>query len=379
MPIKNRFVEYLTKRYPNLQSEPLTERVAENLISTFTLKLPTTVKRQIEACAEATFELRQNPKYIEWVKQRHPSLSFAAHRNYAICNSLDFHYSEHQGLKLIEINTNAAFLALGLLMYDFRQVPLPVPFSFEDFTNCLLNEYDLCFKKKITLAELNVAIVDAHPEEQRLFIEFLVYREALRKQNINVDFFDYRDEKLKNYNFIYNRHTDFFLQDPESKNLKDLYTESKACLSPHPFEYAALADKALFEVWPTLDEAHSLLPFLPETKSLSKDLSEVIWKDRKKYFFKPKNAFGSKQSYRGSSISRKAFEEICNENFIAQEYLTPSEVLFELNGETHKFKYDLRAHFYKNKVQMITARLYQGQVTNLQTALGGFAPVIFEN
>lgn len=379
MPIKNRFVEYLTKRYPNLQSEPLTERIAENLISPFTLKLPIEVKKQIELCAEAAFELRQDPKYIEWIKRRHPSLSFAADRNLAICNSLDFHYNNLQGLKLIEINTNAAFLALGLLMYDFRQVPPPLPFSFTDFTDCLLNEYELCFKKKITPDELKVAIVDAHPEQQRLFIEFLVYREALREQNIKCDFLDYRDDKLKNYNFIYNRHTDFFLQETESKNLRDLYIEAKSCISPHPFEYAALADKSLFEIWPSLKEAKTLTAFLPETKSLSKDLSEVIWKDRKKYFFKPKNAFGSKQSYRGSSISRKAFDEICNENFIAQEFLSPGEAKFDLNGESYIFKYDLRAHFYKNKVQMITARLYQGQVTNLQTPLGGFAPIIFEN
>lgn len=72
---------------------------------------------------------------------------------------------------------------------------------------------------------------------------------------------------------------------------------------------------------------------------MSAAIKDQVWSDRKKYFFKPKNAFGSKQTFRGSSISRKAFEDICNENFIAQEFLSPGEVSFELNQETYNFKY----------------------------------------
>ena len=43
-------------------------------------------------------------------------------------------------------------------------------------------------------------------------------------------------------------------------------------------------------------------------------------------------------------------------------------------------KADFRLYVYRNRVLGISARLYQGQVTNLRTAGGGFAAVqVVEN
>lgn len=377
MPIKDRFVEYLTKRYPNLENFQIAQRTADNLISPFTVTLPQQVLHDIQDCAQKLFNLRTNPDYQNFIFTKFPEYKPLEINNYAICNSLDFHYNETQGLKLIEVNTNAAFLALGLTMYDFKKVKPPIAFSFSDFLLSIQQEYELLFSKTISLSNLKVAIVDDQPLSQRLSVEFLLYREMFQEHGVHCEILDYRDPRLREFNFIYNRHTDFFLKEPDSAMLRKIYLEKKACVSPHPLEYISMADKSLFEDWHTRPEAKSLLRYIPETHSLSAEKKDQIWSYRKNFFFKPKNAFGSKQSYRGSSISRKAFDEICNENFIAQEFLTPSEASFEINQEHFKFKYDLRAHFYQNKVQMITARLYQGQVTNLQTTLGGFTSVEF--
>ena len=39
------------------------------------------------------------------------------------------------------------------------------------------------------------------------------------------------------------------------------------------------------------------------------------------------------------------------------------------------FKFDVRCYVYDSKVQLIAARLYQGQTTNFRTPGGGFALV----
>ncbi len=39
-------------------------------------------------------------------------------------------------------------------------------------------------------------------------------------------------------------------------------------------------------------------------------------------------------------------------------------------------KVDLRNYVYRGRVQLIAARLYQGQTTNFRTPGGGFAPVL---
>ena len=39
------------------------------------------------------------------------------------------------------------------------------------------------------------------------------------------------------------------------------------------------------------------------------------------------------------------------------------------------YKVDIRCYAYAGRVQLMAARLYQGQTTNFRTAGGGFAPV----
>ena len=45
-------------------------------------------------------------------------------------------------------------------------------------------------------------------------------------------------------------------------------------------------------------------------------------------------------------------------------------------GASVDLKMDLRNYVYRGEVQLVTARLYQGQTTNFRTPGGGFAPVL---
>ena len=38
--------------------------------------------------------------------------------------------------------------------------------------------------------------------------------------------------------------------------------------------------------------------------------------------------------------------------------------------------FDLRAYTYAGRIQLLAARLYQGQTTNMRTPGGGFAPIL---
>ncbi len=55
-----------------------------------------------------------------------------------------------------------------------------------------------------------------------------------------------------------------------------------------------------------------------------------------------------------------------------QKVVAPS---VETAEDGQEFKMDLRLFVYRNHLLGVGARLYQGQVTNLRTEGGGFAPV----
>jgi hypothetical protein len=45
-------------------------------------------------------------------------------------------------------------------------------------------------------------------------------------------------------------------------------------------------------------------------------------------------------------------------------------------GPECRMKVDIRNYVYHGRVQLLAARLYQGQTTNFRTERGGFAPVL---
>ncbi|MCX7977939.1 MAG: hypothetical protein N2578_02945, partial [Bdellovibrionaceae bacterium] len=174
----------------------------------------------------------------------------------------------------------------------------------------------------------------------------------------------------------------------ESVGLRKAWSDGSVILSPNPYEYLLLADKERLIDWSqpgffkqfelSQSEQELLGSAVPKSYDLSRCDKNAIWDARKNLFFKPKREFGSKKAFKGASISRKTFEELCHKDCMAQEYIPAPIYQTKTANGLEEFKYDLRCYFYQDQLQSIVARVYQGQVTNLRTPGGGFAPVLFD-
>ncbi len=66
------------------------------------------------------------------------------------------------------------------------------------------------------------------------------------------------------------------------------------------------------------------------------------------------------------------------EDILIQKYVPASPVPGIAPGDPlQNWKFDLRFYVYRDEIQQIAARLYQGQVTNFASPLGGFTRVKF--
>lgn len=370
MNLKTSFVSYLVQKYPDFTTELIDPLISPNLLSPFQVSLSQDTVSLIQTEIQKYWKLRQWG--IENLQEQFHQKKLRQPKNFSVCMSYDFHVNPENGIDLIEINTNASFLALGLEAYQF----LNLKESSSGFTDQKLirmfeNENQLLGNK-----DFKLAIIDKNPQQQNLYVEFLLYQAMFKNRGIACDIANIDEfEKMKQASFVYNRHTDFYLETAESETIRQLYNENKIQLSPQPYEYFLLADKARFIDWTTQNDVEKPASLLP-TYDLGVADKDFIWSQRKQFFFKPKTAFGGKQTYKGASISRKVFEEVTNSSFIAQKISPPSEIEVELNGQKVKMKYDLRCYAYQDELQLIMARLYQGQTTNLRTEGGGFACVV---
>lgn len=367
MSLKARFVSYLNQKYSNLSSDLLNQLVSEQLLSPAQINLSQMQIHTIKSEIAGYWKLRN------WGEKNLIS-GFSRYGlrkpdNYSVCMSYDFHINSQGQPELIEVNTNAGFLALGMELYSFLNLPNPAgSFNEKDLVKMFLDEIKLCGAKQNT-----VAIIDENPEQQRLYLEFLIFKNIFNKNDIASEIFNIDEiEKYKKYSLVYNRYTDFYLQENKSAEIKKLYNAGELNLSPHPFEYFLLADKQRLLDWNQLTDVEKPASLL-KTYDMGLEDKNKIWNERKNLFFKPKNSYGGKQAYKGASLSRKVFDEVSNSNFIAQQLSVPSQIEVEIAGQKQEFKYDLRCFAYKDELQLVIARLYQGQITNLKTIGGGFA------
>jgi hypothetical protein len=363
--MKSSFVQFLNKKYPELTLNQLDTLISDQLLSPYSVTLSQNTFAQLKN------EITQYQTLRQWsennLQAEFENKGLRKPGNTAVCTSYDFHINDQGQPKLIEINTNAAFLALGLELYDFLNYKPDTHFSESELIQMFKTEMKLsgCSEEKI-------AIMDENPTEQRLYIEFLIYLQIFKKYKISAQVIDLKEAGQAQ--FIYNRYTDFYLCEEKSNEIKKLFNQNQLQLSPQPYEYFLLADKQRMYDWNLQTEIttpNSLLKIY----DLGIEDKDFIWSIRKTLFFKPKNSFGSKQAYKGANMSRKTFEEFYGSEFIAQEYVMPSEIDVTIEDVPQKLKYDLRCYAYEGQLQLIVARLYQGQTTNLRTPGGGFAIV----
>ena len=119
-------------------------------------------------------------------------------------------------------------------------------------------------------------------------------------------------------------------------------------------------------------ETGFLQKIIPRSRLLAALDPDQIWAQRKHLIFKPVARYGSKGVLVGKSISRTRFAELEPLETLVQDLVPPSQIQ---DSDGNSFKVDLRLYAWRGRSLGIAARLYQGQVTNLQTVGGGFAAV----
>ena len=352
--------------------------------------------RRIVEAVESVVRLE---KYRQVVVDRAPPIARMPQAAHGAFLGFDFHLTP-AGPRLVEINTNAGGAFLNAAARDAQRACCPAAEEFFDNSSTRSLEDEL-FRMLQTEWRLergervlrSIAIVDENPREQYLYPEFLLAHRMLDARGIRTVIADpsgleIRDDRLladgEPVDLVYNRLTDFYLEKAENAAIRAAFERGLAVVTPHPRAHALYSDKRNLEI---LSDGNALrdlgtdehtiavlLAGVPLTREVAAD-SEHWWRDRKDWFFKPRHGFGSRGAYRGDKLTKRVFGEITRGNYIAQEFTPPSERWRTVAAGRESFKVDVRCYAYEGKVQLMAARLYQGQTTNFRTAGGGFAPV----
>jgi hypothetical protein len=175
------------------------------------------------------------------------------------------------------------------------------------------------------------------------------------------------------------------LEEPAHAALRAAYQAGAVVLTPHPRAHALYADKrnlatlsddgALAAIGVPAEVRSLLVAAIPHTQVVTPERADALWNERRKFFFKPAAGYGSKAAYRGDKLTRRVWQEILHGNYVAQALVTPSERRLEVDNTETDLKLDVRAYVYNGAIQLVAARLYEGQTTNFRTPGGGFAPV----
>ena len=316
----------------------------------------------------------------------------------------DFHLDQGH-LGLIEINTNAGGAMLNAVLARAQRacctavggmVPtLQTVAAFEHgIVEMFRHEWRLSGQ---TRSLASIAIVDGAPEDQYLYPEFLLFQQLFERHGLRAVIADpaaleWRGGALWHgdlaIDLVYNRLTDFYLEQAGSVALREAYLQRGVVLTPHPQAHALYADKrhlALFSDATRLgalgvpqSTQQILLQHVPRTEVVDAADAQRLWDARRGLFFKPVAGYGSRAAYRGDKLTKRVWQDILAGDYVAQTIVAPGQRMVndQATAQTTKaLKFDLRAYTYDGAVQWVAARLYQGQTTNFRTPGGGFAPV----
>ncbi len=363
--------------------------------------------QQVVDAAEATLGVAA---VREEVLARSPTIAQIDHGPRGAFLGFDFHLGR-DGLALIEINTNAGGALLNTVLARAQraccaEVEAVIAGALGASPESIEASFVEMFREEWRRAHREVplqrvAIIDDSPDDQYLQPEFLLFRRLFENAGMDAIVADpreleYRDGALqhegKRIDLIYNRLTDFGLAQARSRPIREAYEHDDVVLTPHPRAHALYADKrnlALFTdpdrlgaLGAPADAIRTLGETVPATHVVSADDQAEWWEKRKKYFWKPTDGFGSRAAYRGDKLTRSVFErifaELATRPYVAQIIARPGQRMIEVEGAALPLKLDLRSYVYDGQIQLVAARLYQGQTTNFRTEGGGFAPVFTE-
>jgi len=360
------------------------------------------IRRQAEIIA-AIEKVLALPAYQERALAYAPAIARFAPKARGVFFSYDFHPGD-DGPRLIEINSNAGGGLLNALLAqahkDCRHGTAGGETALLGLERAALEQAFLAMFLEEWRAERgdaplrSVAIVDENPQSQFLLPEFLLFQGLFERHGIAATVCDpgelaWAEGALwrgdRRIDLVYNRLTDFDLEAPAHAGLREAYLNRGAVVTPHPRAHALYADKrnlalltdaaALRDMGVDGETAALLLDGIAPTLRVRGEDADALWAGRKRLFFKPVAGYAGKGAYRGDKLTRRVFEEILRSDYVAQAFVPPGERLLPLADGLAALKYDLRAYVYRADIQLMVARLYQGQTTNFRTPGGGFAPL----
>ena len=350
---------------------------------------------QMHAVIEAVEQVVTLPAWRDAVLQYAPAVARYEPRAKGVFFGYDFHLNA-EGAHLIEINTNAGgALFNALQLHSQRDVVAPgKPVAMDNLEQVFLDMFRNEWRLERGDAPMQtIVIMDEEPSEQYFYPEFVLMQQLFERAGIAAFIADPaelegRTDGLylheRKVDLIYNRLTDFSLQ--QQSTISAAYQSNQVVLTPHPHAYALYADKRNLALFTDPDSLRAmsvaetniatLMMGIPQTRLVNAQAHDYWRQQRKQWFFKPATGYGGKGTYRGASITNRVFADIMQGGYIAQRMAPPGERMVCLeDAEAVAFKSDVRCYVYDGQVQLIAARLYQGQTTNFRTAGGGFAPV----
>jgi hypothetical protein len=351
----------------------------------------------------ASFRLAHGARWQALVSEGGPPHLCVTPGNFGVFMGYDFHLTP-AGPRLIEINTNAG----GALVNGLHTAALCDPerlaclcadlLPVETIEQRLVAQFVAEFEAVHGAGARpgRVAIADEQPERQFLRAEFELMRALFERRGIEARICDTGalavagDGRLalagEPVDLVYLRDTDFTLESPRAAALRAAYLARAVVVTPAPREYFLLADKrrlallsspvALAALGATAEERALLGEVVPETRLVAELDPEEVWRERRRWVFKPATAFGSRAVYRGDKISRKRFDEVRQvPGYLVQRHVEPGEIDVETSEGPSAMKFDVRAYAYRDQILLLGARVYQGQVTNLRSPGGGFSAI----
>ena len=356
-------------------------------VSPYTVNLSRIALKRMVAVVRGLQDMSENSQYFDRLKNI-PVTAQTVSNHHAVLMGYDFHVTDSQQVKLIEVNTNAGGLWLAQRCYqegvqqDFKKTEKKVLDSFNDEFQSFCNNS----KRKLQL----IAIVDQQPHSQFLYPEMQAFAQLFQQAGVRVVIIDPSAIEAKKaglyyqgqvIDLIYNRHCDFYLKTAEMSVIREAWQKQWLCLTPNPRVYGVLADKqrmvdwsveGFFESLLSKKQAYYLKQAIIETRLMASFSEASLWATRKQWVFKPINSYASQGVYVGKKLTKSKFNSFCLMETLVQKWVKPSVTI---SPEGSEFKTDFRLFVYRKRVLAVSARIYRGQVTNLRTQNGGFCKV----
>jgi len=326
------------------------------------------------------FRLKNNADYLAAMAAGLPDAAHVSNDWPSVLMGFDFHLTA-DGPKLIEINNNAG----GLYVGEQRWLPQPQAVFSDTLPQRLLSMFSPDWK--------NIVIMDDDVEQQYMYPEMQAYAELLRADGRKVWICSPHDLHVQDdalfidgqrIDAIYNRHTDFYLDEHGLRHIRRAYEQGKVVLNPHPRSYALIGDKSRMVDWWREDLLESCIDtalvkqiraVTPETHQFTEMNAEQLWSERKRWVFKPSARHGGKGVVMGKAMSRKRFAALDASETIVQQ-LVPASVV-EVEGR--EMKLDIRLYMHGEGLVAVAGRVWRGQLTNFREPGSGWVSLRIED